>query len=258
MGILNITPDSFYASSRSVYDQDILKKSEKMLIEGATILDIGGYSSRPGADDISEDEELSRVITAIKLITKEFPHAVLSIDTFRSEVAKQAVLEGVLIINDISAGELDSNMFQTAAALKVPYIAMHMRGNPQNMKSLTDYENIVKEIVDYFHVKINKLHELGVKDVVIDPGFGFAKTIDQNFTLLKHLEYFKVLGMPLLVGVSRKSMIWKTLEITPEEGLNGTTALHMTALLKGANILRTHDVKEAVEAIQLYSKICSA
>jgi len=255
MGILNITPDSFYEGSRFSSDVEILNQAEKMLNQGADILDIGGYSSRPGADDLSEEEELNRSISTIRLLVKKFPDSILSIDTFRSEVARQAVMEGASMINDISAGELDKNMFPTVARLNVPYVAMHMRGTPQTMKGLTDYENLIKEITDYFHKKIAALQQVGVKDIVIDPGFGFAKTIEQNFKLLHHLEYFKILGRPLLVGLSRKSMIWKTLDIKPDQALNGTTALHMAAVLKGTSILRTHDVKEAVETIQLYSNI---
>lgn len=255
MGILNITPDSFYSASRVTSENEILKQAEKMLAEGATFLDVGGYSSRPGAEDISMEEELSRSVDAVKIIAKEFPQAILSIDTFRAEVARQAILEGASMINDISAGELDKEMFALVSSLKVPYVAMHMRGTPQTMKSQTNYENLLKEVIDYFHKKIATLRQLGVRDIIIDPGFGFAKTIEQNFTLLNHLEYFKIIGRPLLVGLSRKSMIWKTLDIKQEEALNGTTALHMTALSKGAHILRTHDVREAVEAIQLHSKI---
>lgn len=254
MGILNITPDSFYDGSRATTDIEILKLAEKMLTEGANILDVGGYSSRPGADDISADEEMTRAVHAVKLLAREFPTSILSIDTFRAEVARQAVSEGASIINDISAGELDKEMFQVVSTLQVPYIAMHMRGTPQTMKSHTDYEDLLKDVTDYFHKKVFMLEQMGVTDVVIDPGFGFAKTIEQNFTLLNQLRYLKILSRPILVGLSRKSMIWKTLEQKPDEALNGTTALHMSALLKGANILRVHDVKEAVETIQLYSK----
>lgn len=255
MGILNITADSFFAGSRFIAETEILKQAEKMLSEGATFLDVGGYSSRPGATDISVDEELQRAVSAIKSIIKEFPSALISIDTFRAEVARQAVREGASIINDISAGELDQNMFKTVAELKVPYIAMHMRGTPQTMKELTNYSNLIKEVFDYFVVKIDQLKKLGVNDVIIDPGFGFAKTTEQNFELLAHLDHFKYLDTPILAGLSRKSMIWKTLGITADEALNGTTALNMTALLNGANILRVHDVKEAVHVIKLASRL---
>lgn len=255
MGILNITPDSFFTGSRVTTETEILRKAEKMLLEGATFLDVGGYSSRPGAVDISMEEENSRVLTAIKSIVQKFPEAFISVDTFRAEVARNAVGEGACIINDISAGSLDAGMFETVAALKVPYIAMHMRGNPQTMNGLTHYQNLIGEIVDYFIEKTNQLKSLGVNDIIIDPGFGFAKTIDQNFELLAHLDYFKNLNRPVLAGLSRKSMIWKTLGTTPEEALSGTTALNMTALLKGADILRVHDVKEAVQVVKLFSRL---
>lgn len=255
MGILNITPDSFFKGSRFTTESEILTQTEKMLSEGATFIDVGGYSSRPGAEDISVEEERSRALKAINAILTEFPKTIISIDTFRSEVAKQAVLEGASIINDISAGELDPKMLETVAALKVPYIAMHMRGTPQTMKELTSYTNLVKDVVDYFIEKINHLKALGINDIIIDPGFGFAKTIDQNFELLAHLDHLKNLDRPILAGLSRKSMIWKTLSITADETLNGTTALNMTALLKGVSILRVHDVKEAVEAIKLNAKL---
>lgn len=255
MGILNITPDSFFTGNRVTTETEILRKAEKMLSEGAMFLDVGGYSSRPGAVDISMEEENSRVLTAIKSIVQKFPEAFISVDTFRAEVARNAVGEGACIINDISAGSLDAGMFETVAALKVPYIAMHMRGNPQTMKGLTHYQNLIGEIVDYFIEKTNQLKSLGVNDIIIDPGFGFAKTIDQNFELLAHLDYFKNLNRPVLAGLSRKSMIWKTLGTTPEEALSGTTALNMTALLKGADILRVHDVKEAVQVVKLFSRL---
>lgn len=255
MGILNITPDSFFPGSRLTTETEIFKQAEKMLSEGAMFLDVGGYSSRPGATDIPVEEEIARVTQAIKIIIKNFPSAYISIDTFRSEVARQAVLEGASVINDISAGELDKEMFDTVAELKVPYIAMHMRGTPQTMKELTTYTNLIKELVGYFIDKINRLKALGIHDVIIDPGFGFAKTIDQNFELLKNLHHFSHLDKPILAGLSRKSMIWKTLGVTADEALNGTTALNMTALQKGANILRVHDVKEAVEAIKLAARV---
>ena len=257
MGILNVTPDSFYDGDRYTSEDSIIRQTEKMLSEGATFVDIGGYSSRPGAEDISEKEEITRTVGAVKLIAKKFPAAVLSVDTFRSEVARQAILEGASIINDISAGEQDQQMFATVAKLNVPYIVMHMRGTPQTMKTLTEYENLIKEISAFLQQKIDLLESIGVKDVMIDPGFGFAKTADQNFLLLEHLDYLKILGKPIVAGVSRKSMIWKTLEIKPEDALNGTTALNMTAIMKGASILRAHDVKEAFEVVKLYERLNS-
>jgi dihydropteroate synthase len=255
MGILNVTPDSFFEGSRFTDETAILDQVEKMLTDGATFIDVGGYSSRPGAKDISEIEELSRSISAVKVIAKKFPEALISIDTFRSEVGRQAILEGACIINDISAGDLDENMFSTVADLKVPYVMMHMRGTPQTMKTLTAYENPVKEITAHLQYKISKLQLLGLTDIIVDPGFGFAKTADQGFHLLKHLEYFQVLGKPILAGLSRKSMIWKTLDTDAEHSLNGTTCLNTIAALKGAAILRVHDVKEAMDVIRLCSKM---
>jgi dihydropteroate synthase len=255
MGIVNITPDSFFKGSLFTTESEILTQTEKMLSEGATFIDVGGYSSRPGAEDISVEEERSRVLKAIKAIIKEFPQTVISVDTFRSAIAKDAVQEGALLINDISAGELDAKMFETVATLKVPYIAMHMRGTPQTMKEFTSYTNLVKDVTDYFVEKINRLKALGINDVIIDPGFGFAKTTDQNFELLANLNYFKNLDKPILAGLSRKSMIWRTLSITADDALNGTTALNSAALLRGASILRVHDVKEAVEVIKLNAKL---
>jgi dihydropteroate synthase len=251
MGIVNVTPDSFYEGSRFADPLAILKQVEKMATEGADFIDVGGYSSRPGATDISEEEELQRVLPVVQSIRKKFPDLIVSIDTFRAEVAKQAVMMGAGMINDISAGELDSKMFETVAALNVPYIAMHMRGTPQTMTQHSTYENLVKDVTDYFHKKMDQLLRLKVKDIIIDPGFGFAKTVNHNFELLNHLDYLQILGKPILVGLSRKSMIWRTLNTTPEQALNGTTALHTIALLKGASILRVHDVKEAVEAVRL-------
>ena len=255
MGILNVTPDSFFDGGRYTSDSEILTLVGKMLDEGATFIDVGGYSSRPGAEDISEHEEASRSIGAIRLVLKKFPDALISIDTFRSEVARQAVSEGAVMINDISGGELDNTMFSLVAQLKVPYILMHMRGTPQTMKTLARYENLAKEITDYFHQKISLLEKFGVSDIIVDPGFGFAKTIEQNFQLLHELEYLKILGKPILTGLSRKSMIWKTLQTTPENALNGTTALHMSALMMGSSILRAHDVKEATEVIKMYTNV---
>ena len=255
MGILNVTPDSFYEGSRFAQQASILKQVEKMITEGASFIDVGGYSSRPGALDISVEEELRRVLPAVESICKEFSDTIVSIDTFRSEVAKQAVRKGASMINDVSGGELDNRMIETVAVLKVPYIAMHLRGTPQTMTQHTQYENLVKDVTTYFHNKIDQFHQAGIKDIIIDPGFGFAKTKDQNFELLNHLDYLQVIGKPVLVGLSRKSMIWKTLNSNPENALNGTTALHAVALLKGASILRVHDVKEAVDTVKLIQEL---
>jgi dihydropteroate synthase len=254
MGIINVTPDSFYAGSRQIDLRSILKQAEKMLAEGATFLDVGGYSSRPGAEDVSLEEESQRVLPAIKTIANQFPKAFISVDTFRSSIAKQAVDVGACMVNDISGGELDNQMFSTIAELQVPYVLMHMRGTPQTMTQHTDYEDLIKDIMDYFHPKVYQLRLMGVKDCMVDVGFGFSKTVEQNFTLLNALDYFKMLEKPLLVGLSRKSMIWRTLKTDAEHALNGTTTLHTIALIKGASILRVHDVKEAVETIELVGK----
>ncbi|MCC5930297.1 MAG: dihydropteroate synthase [Cyclobacteriaceae bacterium] len=253
MGVLNVTPDSFFDGGRYTFDDRIFMQLERMASEGADIIDIGGYSSRPGALEVSVKEELQRVLKGIIIARKNFGDVLVSVDTFRAEVARIAIAEGADIINDISAGELDQNMFQLVAELKVPYIAMHMRGKPENMMKNTKYENLVMEILQYFKDKVVTLREMGVSDVILDPGFGFSKTLEQNYKLLKELCYFKVMKLPLLVGLSRKSMIYKTLNTDPENALNGTTALHMYALCQGANILRVHDVKEAVEVINLYN-----
>lgn len=258
MGVLNVTPDSFYDGGKYDSDEAILTQTETMITAGASFVDVGGYSSRPGADDISVDEEIRRISKAIKLIVKNFPETIISIDTFRSQVAHAAVQEGASLINDISAGELDDGMFALVAKLQVPYVLMHMKGNPQTMNQLSDYENIVKEVADYFHRKIDHLHKLGVKDIIIDPGFGFAKKAEQSFKLLDALNYFKILNKPVLVGISRKSMIWKTLQTTPDLSLNGTTCLNTFALLRGANILRVHDVREAWEVCKLISAITAS
>lgn len=255
MGILNITPDSFYDGGRYLQESEILKQVERMMTEGADFIDIGAYSSRPGAQDISVHDEWKRLQPVLKTIKKEFPSALLSVDTFRSHIARQAVNEGVDIINDIMGGQPDAEMFKTISELKVPYIIMHMRGTPQTMTQLTSYENLLKEIIDYFHANLYQLKQWGITDVIVDPGFGFAKTADQNFEILSHLNYLQVLDKPLLVGISRKSMIWKTLNTTPDHAANGTTALHTYALLKGASILRVHDVREAKETITLLSKL---
>ena len=255
MGILNVTPDSFYDGNRYTSETDILKQVEKMLTDGAAFIDVGGYSTRPGADEISADEEKNRVLKAVKNISREFPDAFISVDTFRSEVVRAAIGEGAHLVNDVSGGSLDEAMFKTVAELKVPYILMHMRGTPQTMNKLVVYENLLKDIMDFFHEKIFTLQQLGVKDIIVDPGFGFAKTVEQNFELLSKIDHFNILGKPILAGLSRKSMIWRTLGITPEEALIGTTSLNTVALLKGASLLRVHDVKQAAEAIQLIEKI---
>jgi dihydropteroate synthase len=256
MGILNLTPDSFFSGSRIDKNREaILSKAGEMIREGADFLDLGGYSSRPGAVDISIQEEIDRVVPAVEVIRKEFPNILLSIDTFRSKVAQEAVFAGADIVNDISAGNLDEAMLPMIASLGVPYIAMHMKGNPQNMLSQSNYSDILGEILHYFAEKVDLIRKLGIKDVIIDPGFGFAKTIEQNFYLLKNLKSFETLGFPLLVGVSRKSMIYKTLQIDTTKALNGTTALNMFALLQGANILRVHDVKEAKETVKLFEQL---
>ncbi|HOX81882.1 MAG TPA: dihydropteroate synthase [Chryseolinea sp.] len=252
MGILNVTPDSFYDGNRYTTETAIASKVEKMIVEGATFIDVGAYSSRPGADDVSQDEELKKSVEAIQIIVKNFPDTLISIDTFRSEVARVAIHEGASMVNDISGG-VDQNMFQMVAKLKVPYILMHMRGNPKTMSGQTDYADLLRDIVDYFHVRISCLQHLGVQDIIIDPGFGFAKTVQQNFELLNHLDHFTILGRPLLAGLSRKSMIWKSLLTKPESALNGTTSLNTIALMKGVSLLRVHDVKEAVEAVKLVS-----
>lgn len=250
MGIINTTPDSFYSGSRTVLN-DVLALGEKMLKDGACMLDIGGQSTRPTSNDIGVDEELRRVIPAVEILHKHFPEAVLSIDTYHAEVAKQAVNAGASIVNDISAGNVDKGMMKTVASLNVPYICMHMKGTPTDMQQHANYENVGLEVLDYFIKKIDECKRAGIKDVIIDPGFGFAKTIEHNFTLLKNLEIFHILERPLLVGISRKATIYKTLATTAENALNGTTVLNTAALLKGANILRVHDVKEAVEAVRL-------
>ena len=255
MGILNVTPDSFYDGGTYKNDKDILSQVEKMLEEGATFVDVGGYSSRPSAEDISIDNELKRVIPVIEILVKEFPEILVSIDTFRSKVAQQSINAGACMINDISAGKLDDNMLQTVASLKVPYVMMHMRGTPQTMTKLTDYKNLLKDILFYFSERIAAARQLQIADIIIDPGFGFAKTIEQNYKLLNSLEHFKFLDLPLLVGVSRKSMISKVLGTSTDESLNGTSVLNTIALQKGASILRVHDVKEAMECIKLTNQL---
>lgn len=255
MGIINVTPDSFYDGGVTTLEHQIIKQASQMLDQGATILDVGGYSSRPGATDITEEQEIERVIPAITAIIEAFPKALISIDSFRSNVVKQAVKAGACIANDISAGKLDPKMIETIGDLQIPYCMMHMRGTPQTMKSLTDYKNITKEVLFYFSERVAAARAHNINDIIIDPGFGFAKTTHQNFELLNHLELFESLDIPLLAGVSRKSMIYKTLDITPKKALNGTTALHMVALQKGARILRVHDVQPAIECIKLFEQL---
>ena len=255
MGILNITPDSFYSESRLNQESAILKKADQMISEGALILDIGGYSTRPGAEDINPNEEKRRVISAISMIRSQFSDILISVDTFRAEVAHVAIDVGANIINDVSGGSLDPNMFETVSRLKVPYVLMHMRGTPQTMKSFNQYDDLIIDVGKELADKCEALKSLGVSDIIIDPGFGFAKSITQNYELLRNLAILKRLGYPILAGLSRKSMIYKTLGITPEQALNGTTALNMIALQNGANLLRVHDVKEAKETIQLFNAL---
>lgn len=255
MGILNITDDSFFPGSRMTTPEQALENAIVMQNEGASIIDIGGMSSRPGSLPISEEEELNRILPVIELITRQLPEAILSIDTYRSGVAKLAVEAGASIINDISAGRMDANMYKTVGQLKVPYILMHMKGSPADMQLKPVYENVVEEVLDFFIAELGKLREAAIRDVIIDPGFGFGKTVEHNYQLLKNLHVFKITGVPILTGISRKSMIYKVLNTTPELALNGTSALHMVALQQGARILRTHDVAEAVEVIALYTKM---
>jgi dihydropteroate synthase len=256
MGILNITPDSFYKGSRYSTDEEILSTATRMLEDGADILDVGGYSSRPGAEDISIEKEGDRVLKAVKLISRELPEAIISVDTFRADIAREAVVEcGAHMINDISGGDADSKMFSIVEKLNVPYIMMHMKGDPRTMQNKPVYEDVVADILKWFGERIFKLKSAGLKDIIIDPGFGFGKTIDHNFELLRRLGDLSITGLPVLVGISRKSMIWKTLNISADEALNGTTALNAIALFNGADILRVHDVKEAVQTVRLISKL---
>lgn len=257
MGILNVTPNSFFDGGKYKNESEILSQLEKMLTEGAAFIDVGAYSSKPNAAFVSEEEELSRIIPIVNLILKHFPETLLSIDTFRSEVAKVCIEEGAAIINDISAGNLDDKMLETISNYKVPYIMMHMRGTPQNMQTLTHYDTIVKEILFYFSEKVAKARSFGINDLIVDPGFGFAKTIDQNYEILRKLDLFQMLELPVLVGFSRKSMVYKPLNSSAQEALNGTTVLNTIALEKGSKILRVHDVKEAVECVTLFDKINS-
>ena len=253
MGIINLTPDSFYAPSRKQEEAAILGRARQIMEEGGSIIDIGAYSSRPGAEDISTEEEMTRLRHGIPLIRQAAPQAILSVDTFRADIARMCVEElGVDIINDISGGELDGRMFDTISQLHVPYILMHMKGNPRTMQQQPEYEDIMAEMMLYFSKKINQLHELGVSDIIIDPGFGFAKTLEHNYHIMGRLEDFHELEQPLLVGISRKSMIFRLLGNTPQDALNGTTVLNTIALCKGASILRVHDVREATEAAKIY------
>ena len=255
MGILNITPDSFFDGGKYKNETDILSQVEKMLLNGATFIDVGAYSSRPGAKHISEEEELQRIVPVIDLLVKNFPEIIISVDTFRSKIAQETINAGAAIINDISGGKMDDNMFATVAELQVPYILMHMLGTPQNMQKNPIYKDVTKEIISFFAEQIYKLHQLKLNDVIIDVGFGFGKTNTHNFEILKNLALFKSLDAPILAGISRKSMLYKTLDISAQEALNATTSANTIALLNGANILRVHDVKEAVEAVKIVNQV---
>lgn len=256
MGILNITPDSFYSDSRKQSETEIINRVNQILSEGAKIIDIGAQSSNPQSPFLTKQEELERLHFALSIINREFPYAILSIDTFYADVAKCAVEEyGVVIVNDISGGRIDNKMFATVANLHVPYILMHMRGTPQTMQQFTQYNNLIQDIFYYFSEKIAHLHQLGVCDVILDPGFGFSKTIDQNYELMKQLDKFQIFELPLLIGISRKSMIYKLLDTTAQESLNGTSVLNSFALANGANILRVHDVKEAVDTVKIMNHL---
>ena len=255
MGTINTTPDSFFGGSRQSGLEDALRAAEKMIGEGADFLDIGGYSSRPGAEEVSEEEELLRVVRVTEAIHKNFPGTPVSVDTFRSTVAKACLDAGAVIINDITAGTHAENMFETVASFNAAMILMHMRGTPATMGSLTVYSDVITEVALYLKERVDAAQRAGINDLMVDPGFGFAKTIDQNFEMLQHLYHFQICGRPVLAGLSRKSMVWKTLETNPEGALNGTTALHMAALLKGASILRVHDVKPASECVNLFVKM---
>ena len=252
MGILNVTPDSFFATSRCRSEEEIRQRVCMMRREGATMVDIGAYSSRPGAEEVSVEEELRRLLPAVGIVREEWPDAIISVDTFRAEVARQAVEAGADIINDISGGEMDKDMFRTVAELHVPYILMHMQGTPQDMQKAPHYDNLMCEVFRSLGERVEELHEAGVADVMVDPGFGFGKTMAQNYEMMARLGEFRLLGCPILVGISRKSMVYRLLDATPEESLNGTTALNTIALMNGASILRVHDVREAVEAIKIY------
>lgn len=256
MGILNVTPDSFYSESRKQTDYDIRDRVEEIIREGADMIDIGAYSSRPGADDVSMEQEKARIIRGMKIVREISADIPVSVDTFRADVAKMAVEElGADIVNDISGGQLDENMFPTVVKLGVPYVLMHMKGTPKNMQSEAHYDNLIKEILLYFAERVQKLRDLGQKDIILDPGFGFAKTLEHNYELLNHLEELKILELPYLAAFSRKSMIYKLLNSIPEEALNGTSVLNTIALTKGASILRVHDVKEAVEVVKIVKEL---
>lgn len=254
MGILNVTPDSFYAGSRKQTEEDIRARVEQIVAEGGAMIDIGAYSSRPGADDVSPEEEMARLSRGMRIVRELAPEMPVSVDTFRADVAKMAVEElGVDIINDISGGELDKDMFATVARLGVPYILMHMKGTPQTMQMAPHYDDLMKEILLYFAEKVQQLRDLGQKDIILDPGFGFAKTLEHNYQLMNHMEELKIFELPILSGISRKSMIYKLLGGTPQDALNGTSVLNTLSLMKGASILRVHDVKEAVEVVKIVS-----
>lgn len=256
MGILNVTPDSFYAESRMQGEEQIACRVRQILNEGADLIDIGAYSSRPGAADVSPHEEMERLRIGLKILFREAPEAIVSVDTFRSDVAKMCVEEfGVALVNDISAGQMDANMFTTVTRLGVPYIMMHMQGTPQNMQKQPHYDDLLKEVFLYFSQRIACLRDLGAKDIILDPGFGFGKTLEHNYELMAHLEEFALFDLPLLVGISRKSMIYRLLGTTPQEALNGTTVLNTVSLLRGANILRVHDVRQAVEAVRMVEQL---
>lgn len=255
MGILNITTDSFYDGSKYQTATQIIKRVEEMMQEGVDIIDIGAQSSRPGADEIPLSKEIEQIQTACSLILKQFPEAILSIDTYRADVAKAGFDNGALMINDISGGTLDNNMLATVAEMNIPYILMHIKGNPKTMQNLTHYDNFLQEVILHLQERLHLAKELGIKDIIIDPGFGFAKSLDQNYHLLKKLSYINILDCPILVGLSRKSMTWKFLEVSPEEALNGTTVLNTVAIMNGAKIIRVHDVKEAKQTIKLVEKI---
>ena len=252
MGILNVTPDSFYDGGKFKNDSCFLSHAERLLNEGATFVDIGAYSSKPGADFVSETEELNRLIPIVRLVLDAFPETPISIDSFRSNVINESIQAGAAMVNDISGGQLDPLMFETVGKLRVPYILMHMRGTPQTMQQMTSYSNVTKEVYTYFTERIELAKKHQIKDIIIDLGFGFSKTLEQNFKLLESLDFFKNLDLPILAGISRKSMIYKPLDTSAEHALNGTTALHMIALEKGAKLLRVHDVKEAIECVKLH------
>lgn len=258
MGILNITPDSFYSGSRTEAEDDICRRLHQLMDEGADMIDVGAYSTRPGADDVSEEEEMERLRRGLRVVRREFPDVPVSVDTFRASVARMAVEEeGADIVNDISGGDMDRQMFRTVARLHVPYVLMHMQGVPRSMQQAPHYDNVRREVMVHLAERVDLLHQMGVADVVVDPGFGFGKTLDHNYELMEHLEDFHELGCPLLVGISRKSMIYKLVGGTPQTALNGTTVLNTVALLKGAHILRVHDVAPAVEAKKMYLKLKS-